>query len=179
LREKPGALTYASSGNGSPAHLTAELFKMATKTDVAHVAYRGSAPAMQDLAAKNHPFMFETLSSIKPLVDSGRLRAIAIASKKRSRLSPELPTLAELGVPRVTGGTWNMIFVPAGTSAAIVDKLNSAFNAAVSNKEVSGRLAELAIEAISDSTPASAGSFLRDETKRWAVVVKESGAKVE
>lgn len=179
MKANPGKMTYASSGKGSPAHLTTELFKSVTKTDAVHVSYRGSAPAMQETAAKRHLFMFETLSSIKPLVSSGHLKPLAIAANERSPLFPNVPTLSELGIEGVTGGTWNMVFVPSGTPAAVVNKLNAAFNAVLADQAVAARLTELAIAGKADSTPTVARSFLTHEVKRWSVVVEASGARVE
>jgi tripartite-type tricarboxylate transporter receptor subunit TctC len=179
LRARPGKLSYGSAGNGTTTHLTVELFKSRAGLDVLHVPYRGSAPAIQELLAGRYDFTIETLSAVKPFIASGQLIPVGIASARRSPLMETVPTLAELGLPGVIGATWNMILAPTGTPQAIIDRLNQALCAALSDPSVVARLTELAIEPIADTTPTSAREFLVDEIARWAPVVQASGATVD
>lgn len=179
-RAQPGKHTYASAGNGSATHLGGEAFKSGNRLDVVHVPYRGTAPALTDVIAGRHLFIFDYVGPIKPyLGQGGKLKVLAIANDKRSQLLPDVPTFAEAGLPPFTASTWNMILAPTGTPAAIVTRLNEALNQALADREINARLVELGIAPVGDSTPASARAFLRDETRRWAGIVKESGATVD
>ena len=175
-RGKP--LNFASSGNGSAPHLAGEGFKLATKTDMMHIPYKGSGPAITDLIGGQVDFMFDSLPSSMPYIKSGRLVAIAVTTKKRSAALPDVPTVAESGVPGFDVSTWYGIWAPAATPPAIVHKLSSELAAVVRLPEVRARLADLGAEAVGN-TPEEFAAFNRSELAKWAKIVKDSGAKVD
>jgi tripartite-type tricarboxylate transporter receptor subunit TctC len=179
LKASPGKFWYGSAGNGTTTQLAVELFKMRAGLDVLHVAYRGSAAAIRDLLAGRYDFTIETLSTVKPFIASGQLIAIGITSAQRSPLMATVPTLIELGLPGVICATWNMVLAPTGTPSAIIGRLNQALRTVLADPDVVGRLSELAIEPITNTTPASARTFLVDETARWAPIVHAVGATVD
>ncbi len=178
LSRKPGAgLAYASSGNGQSTHLAAELFKSMTGADLTHVPYKGSAPALTDLAGGQVAAMFDTTLSAMPQVKAGRLRALAVTSSGRSSAAPDLPTIAESGVPGFEATAWNGLLAPAGTPKEIVAELNQAVNEILKHPELAQRLAADGAEAGS-ATVAEFTGFIRDEVEKWAKVAKSSGAVV-
>jgi tripartite-type tricarboxylate transporter receptor subunit TctC len=178
LAKKPGSdLSYASSGNGQSTHLAAELFKSMTGAQLTHVPYKGSAPALTDLAGGQVAAMFDTTLSAMPQVKSGRLRALAVTSAQRSGAAPELPTIAEAGVPGYEATAWNGLLAPAGTPKEIVTELNRAVNEILKSPEVAQRLAADGAEAGTGSADDFA-AFIRDEVTKWAKVAESSGAKV-
>lgn len=179
LRAAPGKLTYGTAGPGTTTHLAAEMLKLKAKVDVAHVPYRGSGPALQDTAAGVTAFLFETITASQPLTAAGKLQLLAIGTKKRSALMPDVPTLEESGVPGMVAYTWNILFVPAGTPRPIVDRLNRAANEALADPAFAKKMTELATELVTDSTPESAKSFYYSELDLWAAIVKEAQVKVE
>ncbi len=177
LKSKPGEFSYATSGYATATHLITELFNKNAAVNALHVPYRGSGPAKQGMLSKLHMYTFETASSTVSVVNSGLLKAIAIAGEKRSPLLPELPTIVEAGIPGVVGSTWNMVFVPAGTDSAVTKRLNTAINTVLSNAEVKSKLAELAVDVTNDSSPDSAKSFLASEIQRWEKIVQATGVQ--
>ncbi len=174
----PGKLSFASSGNGSSIHLSGELFKVMAKVDLLHVPYRGSGPAVSDLVGGQVQSMFDNLPSALPQVKGGKLRAIAVTSAKRSPALPDVPTIAESGLPGYDVQSWFALNAPPKTPPEIVAKLNAEVNKVLSSKDVQDRLAELGAVATTMS-PAEYGSFIDAEIAKWGPVVKASGAKAD
>lgn len=179
MKGAPGRNNYGSAGPGTTTHLAGEMLKLKAGLDVVHVPYRGSGPALQDTAAGRNAFLFETITAAKGLYSAGKLHLLAIGTKKRSTLLPDVPTLAESGVSGMVAYTWNILFVPAGTPNAIVDKLNAAANTVLSDPAFAKRMAELATDVVADSTPASAKAFFLEELDLWASVVKDAKLVLE
>lgn len=179
IRRSPGKHSFGSAGNGTTTHLAGEMLKARAGIDVVHVPYKGSGPAIQDTIAGRLAFLFETPSATKAFTDSGQLKLVAVSTAKRSPLLPNLPSLAESGVPGLAAYTWNMLFVPAGTPRAIVDRLQQASNQVLADATLAGRLANLGVEVVADSTPESARAFFLKELEVWAEVVKTAGVKAD
>ena len=177
-KAQPGKLSYASSGNGSAQHLAAELFKMRTGTDIQHVPYKGGALAVADVAAGHVPFYFGNMSAALPQARGGRVRALAVTSAARSPAAPEVPTLAEAGVPNCEISEWNALIAPAGTPPAVIARLHTEIARIMRMAESKARFADLGADAIG-STPAELAVFLRAEMIKWAEVVKAANIKVE
>jgi len=175
LKGAPGKHSYATSGYASATHLVTGFFNHQAGVDAFVVPYTGSGPAHQGMLAKRHLYTFETASSAMSLVQGGTLKAIAIASDHRSPILPDVPTIAEAGIPGVSASTWNMVFVPTGTPPAIVDKLNKAINKVLSDPATVTKLKGLAIEVTADSTPASSQKYLKSEISRWADIARIAG----
>ena len=177
-KAKPGQLTFASSGIGNATHLTGELFKVTAKVDMVHVPYKGGGPAMSDLVGGQVSFSFASMPSALPHARSGRLRAIAVGAGKRSPAIPELPTVAESGLPGFASEDWQGILVAAKTPPEIVTRLNAELQRALGLPELKERLLASGFEART-STPEWFGEFIKSETVKWAKVVKEAGIKAE
>jgi len=177
-KEKPGAINFASSGNGTSIHLSGELFKVMTGVQMSHVPYKGSAPALTDLIGGQVQLMFDNLPSALPHVKAGKLRAVAVTSAKRAPALPDVPTIAESGVPGFEATSWFGILAPAGTPRDIVTKINAEANKALQSAEMKEKLLSQGAEAAGNS-PEFFGDYIRSETVKWAKVVKESGAKVD
>lgn len=177
-RAKPGTLTMGSAGNGTTGHLSGELFKSMTGTSMTHVPYRGSPQAIQDLMGGQVDLMFDNLSSISPHIKAGRLKALAVTGAQRSGLFPDIPTLAESGVPGYDIVAWGGIVAPARTSPEIVARLNSAINAILARPAVRDRYAAIGFETLT-GPPARLAERVARETPLWAGVVKRSGAQVD
>jgi tripartite-type tricarboxylate transporter receptor subunit TctC len=178
LKANPGKYPYASSGNGTPLHLAGELFKMRTGVDMPHVPYRGSGPALNDLMAGQIMIMFETPASSVGFIHAGKIRALAVNSPQRCSALPEVPTMAEAGVPDYQTYTWNGLFAPAGTPRPIIDRLNHATVQVLADPAVRTRLTELGTDVVS-STPEGLGALVKSELAKWAPIVQASGAKVD
>lgn len=176
-KARPGQLTYASTGSGSSPHLIAEMLRMQSGIALLHVPYKGTPPALTDLLAGNVTMMFANVLSVLPLVKSGRLRALAITSAKRSTIVPELPTVAET-YPGFESGTWYAIAAPAGTPREIVTRLNDAVTRVMQLPEVRERFTAQGAEILSGS-PQDAAAYFRAEVAKWGKVVKASGARVD
>jgi tripartite-type tricarboxylate transporter receptor subunit TctC len=170
-RAKPDQYNYASAGNGTAPHFAAEMFKISTKAELAHVPYKGSAPAMGDTVAGQTQVMFPSLFTAYPFVKAGKLRAMGIAGTKRSSAMPDVPTLEELGIKGVDVTQWYAIFAPAKTPRPIVDKLNTALNAALADKEVAARI-ESHGAVVDTSTPDKLRQKVRSEVAKWRGVVE-------
>ena len=177
-RARPGAINFASSGQGTPAQLAGELFNSMAGVKMVHVPYKGAAPALADLLGGQVQVMFSTMPPALPHVTAGRLRALAVASLRRSPAAPELPTLDETALPGFEATTWHGVMVPAGTPSAIVAKLHDDIVAVLRTPEIAERLSSQGAEAIGN-TPEEFASYIRSETAKWAKVVRESGAKLE
>ncbi len=167
-------MTYGSFGNGSAAHLAGELFKMLAKVDIAHVPYKGSAPALTDLVGGQIDMMFDVLVTALPHVKSGRLRALAITSNSRSSLVPEIPTMQEAGVSGFDAGTWFGLLAPAGTSKQIVATLSKAMDETLSQPEFRDALTSQGAE-VAGGTPDQFAAFFRAEHAKWGRVVQAAG----
>jgi tripartite-type tricarboxylate transporter receptor subunit TctC len=177
-RRNPGKLTNASSASGSPGHVGAELFKVMTGTNIVHVPYRGGAAATSDLIAGHVDIMFESLNSIAPHAKSGEVRALAVSGARRSPGFPELPTVAEAGVPGYDAPTWSGVVGPAGMPREIVMKLNTALNRVVTTPAFIQRFGVIGDEP-AGGTPEEFGALISKELAKWADVIKRSGAKLE
>ncbi|MEJ0071950.1 MAG: tripartite tricarboxylate transporter substrate binding protein [Pseudomonadota bacterium] len=177
-RAKPGGLTYASGGNGSTTHLSMELLKSMTGTDMLHVPFNGSAPAIVALSAGEVPVMMDLVPSSIAQVKAGRLKALAITTARRSSLLPDLPTVAESGVPGYAVSSWFGVVAPAHTPAPIIARLSREITTALTLADTRERLASLGADPVSN-TPEEFAAFIRSELVTWARVVKTSGAHVE
>jgi tripartite-type tricarboxylate transporter receptor subunit TctC len=177
-KKDPGKWTYASSGNGTSIHMSGAMFTQLTGTDILHIPYKGSAPAITDLLAGQTNMMFDNIPSALPHIKSGKLRALATTGAKRDPALPDLPTVAEAGVKGYESGVWFGIMVPAATPRDIVMKLNAAAVQATKSPEFVKRMTDLGYNII-PGTPEQMGSMLKEELARWAPIVKASGAKVD
>ena len=177
-KRMPGKLVNASSSNGSPGHVAGELFKYMTGTDIVHVPYKGGAMAINDLIAGHVQIIFESLNSIAPHARSGKVKALAVSGARRSPGFPELPTIAEAGVPGYEAGTWSGIIAPAGLPPAVLAKLNAAVNEAIRSKIFTERFAQIGDEP-AGGTPEEFAATIRRDSARWGDVVRRSGAKID
>ena len=177
-KARPGQLSYASTGNGTPTHLAAELFKTMTGTDMVHVPYKGASLAVIDLISNQVQLSFISAPGVVPHLKAGRLRAIAVTNAKRSALLPELPTVAESGLPGYESEGWHGLFAPARTPQAVIERLNREFVAALRAPEISAQLLSGGAEPVASSA-AALGVKLRAEIARWAKVVKAAHMKVD
>ena len=178
VRKNPGKLNYASAGNGTSHHLAGELFKIQSKTFIIHIPYRGAGPALNDLLAGNVDMMFDGLGSSAQHIRSGRIKALAIASPKRSPAFPNLPTSAEVGMPEYVVSTWYGIFGVKGTPKDILDRMHTEVVKAVSSPEMRDIWASQGSDTATMSQEQFA-KFLASEIKRWAQVTQASGAKLD
>ena len=177
-KQNPGKLSNASSGNGTPGHVGFELFKYMTGTNIVHVPYKGGAAGITDLISGQVQLMMESLNSITPYARSGRVRGLAVTGAARSPALPELPTIAEAGVPGYEATTWTGIVAPVGVPKAIVAKLNLELNKATATQSLKEKFAMIGSES-AGGTPEQFGALIRKESAKWAEVVKRSGAKVD
>ena len=177
-RSKPGELSYGSAGSGSGGHLFVAMFASMARVSLLHVPYKGAAPATTATLSGETIFMFDNIVTTLPLARAGRLRALAVTTATRSAAAPEIPTIAETGVPGYDANAWFGIFAPAGTPQAIVNRLNSEIVKIVRLPETRDRFLALGAEPLG-STAEQFGAFFRNEVAKWARVVKESGAQVD
>lgn len=176
-RANPGKLNYGSAGVGSSQHLAAVQFATAAKIDIVHVPYKGTSPAEADLAAGHVSLMLDTTTCV-PFIAAGRMRALAVASKVRNPLLPDVPTFDEVGLKGVYASSWYGLSAPAHTPRAIIDKLNAQANAALKAPELQKRMAAFGAE-VGGGTPEEYGRFMASETKRYADIVRVSGVKLD
>lgn len=177
-RKRPGELNYSSAGNGSQPHLTAELFKARTGINIVHIPYKGAPPAMTDLLAGQVALTFATAPSAVPHVKAGKLRALGVSTAKRISALPDVPTIAEAGVPGFEAVGWNGLVGPAGMPAAIVDKLNATVTRIVHEPAMSKYLSSQGADP-ETGTPAEFAAYIKSEIAKWAQVVKDSGAQID
>jgi tripartite-type tricarboxylate transporter receptor subunit TctC len=177
-KQKPGQLTFASSGTGNATHLTFELFKASAGIDIVHVPYKGGGPAMADLVGGQVNFSFASMPSALPYVQSGRLRAIAVGGAARSPLFPDVPTVAEAGLPGFVSEDWQGILAPAKTPAAVVAKLNADLVRTLHTPEMTAKLAGAGFD-VKTTTPQEFAEFIREDTAKWAKVLKRTGTKAQ
>ena len=177
-KAKPGQLNYASNGVGSSTHLATEMFKMMTTTNFVHVPYKGLGPATTDLLSGQMQLMFSSAVAMMPHAKAGRLRAIAMTGAKRSAVIPDIPTVAEAGVPDYESGSWYGIVAPAGTSRPIVDLLSQEIAAAARSPDITERLVAEAVIPVG-SSPAEFASHIQKEFTRIGQVIRSSGARFD
>jgi tripartite-type tricarboxylate transporter receptor subunit TctC len=174
-KANPGKINFASGGNGTPPHVSGELFKMMTGVNLVHVPYRGGGPALTDLLGGQVQSMFVAISASIEYVRAGNLRPLAVTTASRSDALPDIPTVGDF-IPGYEASTWCGIGAPKGTPAEVIDKLNKEINAGLVDPKVKARLANMGSTALPGS-PADFGKLIAEETEKWAKVVKLSGAK--
>jgi tripartite-type tricarboxylate transporter receptor subunit TctC len=177
-KARPGELTFASAGSGGAPHLAGELFKSLTGTDLLHVPYRGSGPAVVDLIAGRVAIMFDAAPSLLPFITSGQLRPLAAASQERHRLLPDVPSFAEIGYARMDISLWYGIVTPAGTPQPIVQRLNAELVKILDMPDIRKSFADQGAD-VKGGTPAWYDAFMREESARWGKVIKQAGLKPE
>jgi tripartite-type tricarboxylate transporter receptor subunit TctC len=177
-KARPGELSFCSAGTGGAPHLAGELFKSLTGTELLHVPYRGSGPAVVDLVAGRITMMFDATPSLLPFITAGKLRALAAASPQRHRLLPDVPSFAELGYPGMDIALWYGVAAPGGTPAPIVQRLNAELIKILSTPDIRKSLTEQGAD-VQGGTPEEFVAFMRNESARWGTVVKRAGIKPE
>jgi tripartite-type tricarboxylate transporter receptor subunit TctC len=178
IQTKKGQFSYGSSGNGTPQHLTSELFASVAKLEMTHVPYKGSAPAISDLLGGHIPIMFDSTIAIMPHIKSGKVKPIAISSAKRSPLLPDVPTFAEAGLPAIESYAWYGFFAPAKTPKDVLAKINAEAIKVMKGPEFQKVLHDTGSDFVGD-TPENFGKFVQAESARWSKVVKQSGATID
>lgn len=178
-RAKPGTLSFASPGSGTSGHMSGELLKSMTGIDIVHVPYKGSGQAMQDLLAGHVTMQFDTLASSLPQVRAGKLKGLAVTSATRNPAAPELPTLAESGVPGYEIAPWFAAYAPAGTPAVVIDRLNAEMRRILALPDVRAAFVDQQGVTLIASTPAELAAHTQREIAKWAQVVKATGAKAD
>jgi tripartite-type tricarboxylate transporter receptor subunit TctC len=178
VKAHPGAVNYASPGNGSPHHLAMEMFKARTGSFITHIPYRGAAPAMQDVMAGQVPCMFLDLAAGLSIIQSGKVRALAIGTSRRARQLPDVPTLAEAGVPNAEVFAFQGILAPAKLPAAVTTRLNAELNKALAHPVVAKRMADFSMEPL-PGTPEEFHAFARAESRRWGEIIRATGIKLD
>jgi len=176
VKARPGQMTYASAGTGGVQHLAGELLKITFKLDMVHVPYKGAGPVMPDLIGGHVPMFFSGMPPAMPHVKAGKLRALAVTSTTRSPAAPNVPTMAEAGVPDFVFTNWFAYFVPAGTPAGVISTLNAEINRALKLEDVKTRLATVGLETVG-TTPEELAKFVRSESDKFAQLIRQSGAK--
>lgn len=177
-KDKPNAVNFASGGSGTVQRLAAELFRQQLQLEMTHIPYKSGGPAISDVVAGQVDFMFGTLSATYPLINGGKLRALAVSSPQRSPLLPEVPTMAESVIPGYEAYEWHGMFVPSGTPDSVMQKLHQAVVAALQDAEVQQRLSDLGAQGVG-STPAEFAGFLQKESKKWGEVVAKGQIKAD
>ncbi len=177
-KAKPGQLNFGSGGVGTPVHMAGELLKLAARIDIVHIPYKGAGPALSDLLGGHFQMMFPTLPSVIPYIKSGKLRALAVTSDKRSAAFPGLPTMSEAGVPGVTTVAWFGVHAPAATPKPIVERLHAEIVKALQDSAVRSRYASEGSDIVA-SAPEEFGRFVSGEIAQWKKVVKQAGIKAE
>lgn len=177
-KAQPGKLSFGSAGSGSTFHMAAELFKSESGADIMHVPYKGGGPALVDTMAGQVQMSFPVLSAALPQVQAGKLRALAVTGPRRSPLMPDVPTMAEAGLPNYVFETWFIVSAPAGTPKDVLARLNQTLNAALAQPELKARLIKEGFEPLTMS-PAQADAMLRKEMVRWAAQIKQAGITPE
>jgi tripartite-type tricarboxylate transporter receptor subunit TctC len=177
-KASPGSLNFASSGHGAAAHLAGELFKTEAKINIVHVAYKGAAPALQDVIAGHVQMMFATAASVIGLIKNDKVRALAVTTLKRTALLPDLPTVDELGIKGFDATTWHGLVAPAGTPKDIIDMLHIATTEALKDPATQRQLLDLGVDVIG-STPKEFEDYIKSEIPKWTAVVKLSGAQID
>ena len=177
-KANPGKLNFGSGSTGSAGHLAGELFKSMAGVDMAHVPYKGAAPAMQDLVGGQIQAMFDNLASSLAQVKAGKIKALAVTTSKRSQFAPDLPTVAESGLPGFDISTWFGIFAPAGTPKEALDRLHAEFTKALAAPDVREKMVNLGAEPVG-SKPEEFAAYIKAESEKYSRVIKASGARVD
>ncbi len=177
-RAKPGSIAYGSAGNGTPGHLTGAMFASAAGIQLTHVPYKGSAPAVTDLLGSQIPLMFDPLQSVHPHIAGGKLRALAVSSRARARVLPEVPTVAESGLPDFEFTAWWAVFAPARLPAEVARRLTDEIAAVVRSTEFESKLGNLGVTPLALNGPALA-SFQKNELSKWAKAVRDAGVTLD
>ncbi|MET0185564.1 MAG: tripartite tricarboxylate transporter substrate binding protein [Achromobacter sp.] len=177
-KAKPDTLAFGSAGQGTSQHLSGEVFKLLTGAQLTHVPYRGSAPAVQDLIGGQIPMSFETALVALPHVASGKIRALAVTSAKRTQVMPDVPTMQEAGVAGFDVSSWQGIYAPAGTPKPVVDKLNKALTTIIAKPDVRAKMDSLGLE-YTANTPEQFAAFQKTEQAKWAKVIKDGNIKTQ
>ena len=177
-RSRPGQLTYASAGTGTPPHLAAELFRTMARIEVVHIPYKGNGPALADVIGGHVSFTFPTMPSALPHVRTGKLRALAVTGAQRSAAAAEIPTVAEAALPGYEASSWYGLLAPARTDAAIVNRLHRDVTAILGSADVKERFAAQGIEPAA-TTPQQFAAIIKTEIAKWSAVVKASGARAD
>jgi tripartite-type tricarboxylate transporter receptor subunit TctC len=173
-RRNPGALSFASAGVGSASHLAGELLKEQAKIDIVHIPYKGGSAAVPDLVSGRVSMMLETMPNALPLARSGQMRAIGVTTKERSALAPDIPSLAESGLPDLDISAWTGLFVPSGTPRAIVKRLNAETLRIAGEQDYVARIRSMGTD-VSSSSPEAFGKFVGDDVSRWTAVIRHAG----
>jgi len=179
MKARPGEIDYSSGGVGSTSHLSTVILNDLTGTRANHVPYKGNTPAVTDTVGGVVAFTCQGSGGVLPLIKAGRLRALAVTSEKRSTLAPELPTLAESGLPGYSSVTWFGVYLPAGAPPALVEKVHKAFAKAVQAPEVAESLAKLGVEPAAPRTPAQFAAMVQADSNRWAAVIRQHKITLE
>jgi tripartite-type tricarboxylate transporter receptor subunit TctC len=177
-KQNPDKLNYASSGTGTPGHVGFELFKYMTGTSVVHVPYKGGAAGIVDLMAGRVQLMLESMNSITPYAKANRVRGLAVTGPKRSDVLPEIPTMAEAGVPGYEATTWTGIVAPVGMPRAVVARLNAEIVRMAASPSYKEKVEAIGSEPMS-GTPEQFGAFIRSESAKWSAVVKRAGVRAD
>ncbi|WP_371809042.1 tripartite tricarboxylate transporter substrate binding protein [Acidovorax sp. SRB_24] len=177
-RKEPGKLTYASAGNGTSIHLAGEVFTSLAKVEMLHIPYKGSGPAVSDLLGGQINYMFDSITSARPHIESGKLRALGVTTAKRSSALPNVPTIAEAGLPGYEVSPWFAVFMPAATPKPIVNKLNAALLAAMKDPDVVKRFETIGAEPVG-SSPEEMAQHLARESERWSKLITERGIRLD
>ncbi len=177
-RKNPGKLNYASVGNGSSSHLTMELMKMMAGVYIVHIPYNGSPPAAASVASGDTQLLFAVPTAITPLIQAGKVKPLAVTGLKRYSLMPQVPTVAESGLPGFEALAWNGVLVPAGTPRPVIERLNREMNAALDAADTKQKLNAAGLEPVG-GTPEQFGRLIRSEADKWAPVIKRTGAKID
>ncbi|WP_454690761.1 tripartite tricarboxylate transporter substrate binding protein [Achromobacter aloeverae] len=177
-KKEPGKLTYASAGPGSTFHMAAELFKAVAGVDMVHIPYRGGGPALIDVMSGQVQLCFPVLAAAQGQIQSGKIRALGVTGMKRSPLMPDVPTIAEAGLPGYSFDTWFIVFAPARTPQPVIDKLNETLDKVLASKAMSDRMNREGFEA-TPSTPAQARARLETEIPKWDKLVKDRGITIQ
>lgn len=178
LKANPEKYSYASSGNGTPLHLSGELFNSMAGVKMQHVPYKGAGPALNDVIGNQVPIMFDNLPSSSGHIKAGTLRALAVTTSQRAPSFPDVPTMAEAGIPGYETYTWNALFAPKGTPKPVVDRLNAAAKAALANPAVADRMKEFSATIVA-STPEQLGEHVKAELAKWTPVVKNANVSMD
>ena len=177
-KQRPGQINFASSGYGAAAHLAGELFKTEAHIDLVHVAYKGAAPALQDVIAGHVQMMFATAASVVGHIRDGLVRPLAVTTLKRTAVLPDVPTIDELGLPGFDATTWHGLVAPAGTRPDIIAALNRATVAALADPETRKALGDLGVDIVG-SSPQEFAAYIKSEIPKWSAVVKAAGARLD
>ncbi|NVD41540.1 tripartite tricarboxylate transporter substrate binding protein [Ensifer sp. HO-A22] len=178
LKAKPDEYAYASSGNGTPLHLSGELFKKMAGVNMQHIPYKGAGPALNDVIGNQVPIMFDNLPSSSGHIKAGTLRALAVTTAERAPSFPDVPTVAEAGIPGYETYTWNALFAPANTPEPVVARLNEAANKALADPAVVERMKEFSATIVG-STPAELGAHVKAELAKWTPVVRDANIQMD